>query len=225
MQGVRVPWWPLFGVVAVAHVVLLAAEVSPWDSVTKCLAAPILIGWVLTSGAPRILALALLFCLGGDVFLELDGLFLAGMGSFALAHVCFITWFVRHDALARLRARPAVAVGLAVAAAVLVALVWGGIDDPVVRAVIPAYALLLSGTAATALVSDRAAGLGAVMFLVSDALIALTEFDRVATTTASQVAIMVLYLAAIALLTIGGARLARDVLSTRAPSPTPEAAS
>ncbi len=224
MHGVRVPWWPLFGVVAVAHVGLLAAEVTPWDSVTKCLAAPLLIGWVLTSGAPRILALALLFCLGGDFFLELDGLFLAGMGSFALAHVCFITWFVRHGALTRLRARPAVAVGLAVAAAVLVALVWGGIDDPVVRAVIPAYALLLSGTAATALVSDRAAGLGAVMFLVSDALIALTEFDRVATTTASRVAIMVLYLAAIALLTIGSARLTRDALGTRAPAPTPEAA-
>lgn len=221
MQGVRVPWWPLFGVVAVAHVVLLAAEVPPWDSVTKCLAAPLLIGWMLTSGAPRILALALLFCLGGDFFLEIDGLFLAGMGSFALAHVCFITWFVRHDALVRLRVRPAVAVGLAVAAVVLVGLVWGGIDDPVVRAVIPVYALLLSSTAATALVTERVAGLGALLFLVSDALIALTEFDRVPSTTGSHVAIMVLYLAAIALLTIGGTRLAGSTRTAATSSPEP----
>ncbi|MCK5891477.1 MAG: lysoplasmalogenase [Aeromicrobium sp.] len=219
MHGVRVPWWPLFGVVAVTHVVLLAGGVTPWDSITKCLAAPLLIGWVLTSGAPRILALALAFCLGGDAFLEIDGMFLAGMASFALAHVCFISWFVRHDALSRLRARPAVAIGLVGAAAILVALVWGGIDDPVVRAVLPLYALLLSGTAATAIVTERLAGLGAVLFLVSDALIALTEFDRLATTAASQVAIMVLYLAAIALLTAGGARLAQ------APAPTPAPAS
>ncbi len=207
MREIRVPWWPLFGIVAVAHLVLLAAEVEPWDSVTKCLAAPLLIGWVLTTGAPRVLAVALLFCLGGDLLLELDGLFLAGMASFALAHVCFITWFVRCGAIQRLRERPVVAVALVVAAVVLVALVWGGIDDPVVRAVIPVYALLLSGTAATAIVTGPVAGVGAVMFLVSDALIALTEFDRVDTTTASHLAIMVLYLGAIALLTLGASRL------------------
>ena len=218
MGGVRVPWWPLFGVVAVAHVALLAAGLEPWDSITKCLAAPLLIGWVMSSGAPRILALALAFCLGGDLLLELDGLFLAGMASFAVAHVCFISWFTRHGAVARLRARPAVVVVLAVAAVGLVALVWGGIDDPVVRAVLPLYALLLSGTAATALVTERVAGLGALLFLVSDALIALTEFDRVPTTTGSHVAIMVLYLAAIALLTIGGARLA-GVSPALAPAP------
>lgn len=221
MQGVRVPWWPLFGVVAVTHVVLLAVGAEPWDSVTKCLAAPLLIGWVLTTGAPRIIALALLFCLGGDFFLELDGLFLAGMASFALAHVCFISWFVSHDAVARLRARPGIAVVLAAAAIALVALVWGGIDDPVVRVVLPLYALLLSGTAATALATDRVAGIGAVLFLVSDALIALTEFARVPTTTASHVAIMVLYLGAIALLTIGGARLAHPGVRTDAPAPEP----
>ncbi len=203
------PWWPLFGAVAVAHLVLLAAEASPWDSITKCLAAPLLIGWVLTSGAPRILALALLFCLGGDFFLELDGLFLAGMASFALAHVCFVTWFVRHGAVPRLRRRPLLVVALGVAAVAIVVSVWGGIDDPVVRAVLPVYALLLSGTAATALVTERAAGVGAVMFLVSDALIALTVFDRVETTTLTHVAIMVLYLGAIALLTLGAARLDR----------------
>ncbi len=145
------------------------------------------------------------------------------MASFALAHVCFISWFVSHDAVAKLRARPVIVVVLAAAAITLVALVWGGIDDPVVRTVLPLYALLLSGTAATALATDRTAGLGAVLFLVSDALIALTEFHRLSTTTASHVAIMVLYLAAIALLTIGGARLAHP--GVRADAPTPEPAS
>jgi uncharacterized membrane protein YhhN len=202
-------WWWAFTVVAVVHVVLLGAGIGPWDSITKCLAAPLLIGWVLTTGAPRILALALLFCLGGDVFLELDGLFLAGMASFALAHACFITWFVRHGALKRLRRSPAVAIVLVGAAVVLVTTVWSGVHDPVVRAVLPLYALMLSGTAATALVTDRLAGFGAVMFLVSDAIIALTVFERIDASPTTDVAIMVLYLGAIAALTAGGARLAR----------------
>lgn len=203
----RVPWLPLFAVIAIVHLVLLGLEVSPADSITKCLAAPMLIGWVLSTGPPRILAVALAFCLGGDFFLELDDLFVVGMASFALGHVAFITWFVSCGALERLRARPLVPLALVVAAVVLVVVVWGGIDDPVVRAAIPFYALLLSGTAATALAVDARAGLGGLCFLVSDAVIALTVADRLSAGVVADLVIMVLYLTAIALLTTGAARL------------------
>ncbi|MFT4299281.1 MAG: lysoplasmalogenase [Aeromicrobium sp.] len=219
MREVKIPWWPLFALVAAAHVALLAARVSPWDSVTKCLAAPLLIGWLLQVGAPRILALAMLFCLGGDFFLERDGMFLAGMACFALAHVCFIAFFASRGALGRLRAQPELIGVLAAAAVGLVVLVWKGIDDPVVQAVLPLYAALLCGTTATALVTERLAGLGAVAFLVSDSIIALTVFERVTATRLTDVAIMALYLAAIALLALGGANTAAH----RTPAATPSA--
>lgn len=222
MSRVSAPWLALFAVVAVVHLALLGLQVSPADSITKCLAAPVLIGWVLSTGAPRILAVALACCLGGDLFLEIEGLFVLGMASFALAHVAFIVWFVSCGALARLRSRPLLPVGLALAAVVLVAIVWGGIDDPVVRGAIPFYALLLSGTAATALAVDARAGLGALCFLVSDAVIALTVADRLEAGTPTDLVIMVLYLSAIALLVTGAARLTPSGprrSGTRAPEP------
>ena len=203
-----VPWWGIYGVVCVIHLGVLAADASPWDSITKCLAVPVLIGWSLQPGrAPRLLPLALLFCLGGDFFLELPDLFVVGMASFALAHVCFIALFIARGAGPRLARQPFLVAVLALAAVALVVLVWNGIDDPVVRVAVPVYALLLSGTAATALVLDRRAGIGAVLFLVSDAIIALTEFGRIDPNVVTRLAIMVLYLAAVALLTVGAARL------------------
>ncbi|MFT4187152.1 MAG: lysoplasmalogenase family protein [Aeromicrobium sp.] len=212
-----IPWWPLFGAVALIHVVLLSVGAGPWDSVTKCLAAPLLVGWLWSIGAPRILMLAMIFCLGGDFFLEFDKdpFFLAGMASFALAHVCFIAWFVSRGALPLLRQQPAL-IGVLVAAAVaIVATVWTDIGDVVIQAALPFYALLLGGTAATALVVDKLAGAGAVLFLVSDAIIALTAFGTVKATTVTDVAIMVLYLSAIALLAVGASRLDPKVAASQ----------
>ena len=37
----------------VVHLVLDVAGAEPWDSVTKCLLAPLLAGWVLAAGGPR----------------------------------------------------------------------------------------------------------------------------------------------------------------------------
>ncbi len=209
-----IPWWPLYAAVCLVHLVTLSLDASPWDSITKCLAVPVLIAWSLqVAHAPRLLSLALLFCLGGDAFLEFDGLFVAGMASFALAHACFIALFVSRGALDDLRRHPAVVAVLALAAIGLVALVWGGIDDPVIRAVVPFYAFLLSGTAATALVTNRLAGIGAVMFLVSDSIIALSEFGRIEPSALTSLAIMVLYLGAVAALAVGTVQMSsRDDL-------------
>ena len=201
--AVRSPWIIAFGVVAVVHLVLNAADASPWDSITKCLLAPLLALWVIQLGGPRLLVLALVFCLGGDLFLEIEELFVVGMASFAAAHVCFITFFVRRGALPRLRARPwALAVYLAGAVA-MVAFAWNGLEADV-RPFVPVYALLLVGTAATSLALDRRAGFGGLLFLVSDAFIALGEagrFDKDATW--HGLLIMGLYILAIFFLSAG----------------------
>lgn len=197
-----------FVAVLAAHLVLLGGDVTPWDSVTKCLLAPLLVVGVLVVRGPLLLAAALALCLGGDLLLELPDLFVAGMASFALAHVCFVTLFVRAGAL-RPRRPPLPLVALYVAAGVgIVAWAWGGLAADL-RPIVPVYAALLLATAVTSAAVDRVAGLGGALFLVSDGLIALGEAGRVDPETAVvSVAIMALYGASILLLAIGGLRVA-----------------
>lgn len=211
------PFVGAFAALLLLHLVLLGADVTPWDSLTKCLLAPVLVAWVVASRGPWLLAAALVLCLGGDLLLELDGLFLAGMASFAAAHLCFVTLFVRAGAVRTRRPHPGLVVVYAAAGVGLVAWAWGGLAADL-RPVVPVYALLLLATAVTAACVDRLAGLGGAMFLVSDGLIALGEAGRVDPGSAVvSVAIMALYGTAIALLTAGGLRVA-DPSTTLAPA-------
>ncbi len=177
MSSLRSPWLAAFGVAVVVHLALVLADTQPWDSITKCLIAPLLVAWVLEQRGPRILALALVFCFLGDLFLELDGLFLAGMAAFAAAHVCLVTFFVRRGALEGLRRQAWIPLALLVAAVGLLVWVWPGLDADL-RVPVVVYAALLSTTAATALAVDLRAGVGALLFLFSDGLIAARIADR-----------------------------------------------
>lgn len=177
MSSLRSPWLAAFGVAVVVHLALVLADTQPWDSITKCLIAPLLAAWVVEQRGPRVLALALAFCFLGDLFLELDGFFIAGMAAFAAAHVCFVTFFVRRGALDALRRRVWIPLALLVAAIGLLAWIWGGLDAGL-RVPVLVYAVLLSTTAATALAVDLRAGLGALLFLFSDGLIAARIAER-----------------------------------------------
>lgn len=203
MTASRSTWLIAFGTVAVVHLVVNGAGLDPWTSITKCLLAPLLIAWVIQQRGPRLLVVALAFCFLGDLFLEIDGLFIAGMAAFAIAHIAFITLFVQRGALDRVRADPLPLAGYVVAAIALVAWCWGGLE-PGLKAPIPVYAALLVGTAAASWSTDRRAGLGGALFLVSDGIIALGEAGRIdADATLTGLAIMALYSLAIFLLTTG----------------------
>ncbi|MGJ9411650.1 lysoplasmalogenase family protein [Aeromicrobium sp. CF4.19] len=199
----RGPWVAAFGAAVALHLVLLGADLSPWDSITKCLLAPLLVCWVLAVRGPHLLVAALVFCFLGDLFLELDGLFIVGMAAFALGHVCLVVLLVRRGALEALRARPWIVAVYVVAAIVLVAWAWGGLPDEL-KAPVPVYAVLLLATAATSAGVDRVAGAGGLLFLVSDGIIALGEAGRIDSgATLTGLAVMTLYSAAILLLTAG----------------------
>lgn len=203
MPAIRSPFLIGFAVAAVVHLVLNAAGATPWDSITKCLLAPLLAAWVVEQKGPRLLVAALAFCFLGDLLLELDDLFVVGMAAFAAAHVCFIWFFTERGAATALRRRPWIVAVYAVAGIVVVAWAWGGLDAGL-RPIVPVYALLLIGTASTSLAVDVRTGIGGALFLVSDGIIALGEagrFDPDATLTG--LAIMVTYIAAILLLTAG----------------------
>ena len=220
MSPVRSPWLAAFGVVALVHLALNAAGAQPWDSISKCLLAPLLAVWVVEQHGPRLLVAALGLCFLGDLFLELDDLFIVGMAAFAGAHIAFIMLFVQRGALARLRARPAIVVVYVVVAIGMVAWCWGGLE-PGLRPPIPVYAALLVGTACVSLAADTRAGVGGALFLVSDGIIALSEAGRIdPDATATGLAIMTLYIAAIFLLATGIVRREHATDQSGLPRPT-----
>lgn len=197
------PWVWAFAAVTTVHLVLLGLDLSPWDSVTKCLLAPVLIGWTASADGPRALVAFLTFCLLGDLFLEIDGWFVAGMAAFAIAHVVLVTHLVRLGAARRLRAAPWLAIAYVVAGGLLVAWIWTDLPADLVVPV-PFYAALLVATAATSAAIGRVTGAGGLAFLVSDAIIILGVTEQIPPdAAATRLAIMVLYAAAIALITAG----------------------
>ncbi|MFI5426857.1 lysoplasmalogenase [Aeromicrobium sp. UC242_57] len=200
MSAVKSPWLAAFGIVAVVHLVLIGVDVQPYQSISKCFLAPLLIAWVIEQRGPKLLVAALVGCFFGDLFLEFEDLFTAGMAAFAIAHICFITFFVQRGALDRLKRQPwIIVIGLA-AGIGLIAWAWGGLE-PGLKPLVPVYALLLLGTASTALATDVRAGIGGIMFLVSDGIIALNEAGRIGDGVGTSLAIMVLYILAIFFLT------------------------
>jgi len=120
----------------------------------------------------RLLLGALLASCAGDTLLIFGGpWFLAGMGGFAVAHVCYISLFVRGGAL-RDRARLLrAAAGYGLLWIVLISFLWPDLT-PALRLPLAGYSLLLAGTAVTSAGLSRRTGLGGALFLLSDSLIA-----------------------------------------------------
>jgi uncharacterized membrane protein YhhN len=213
MTAGRSPWLIALAVVSAVHLVLDGADAQPWDSVTKCLIAPLLLGWAIERRAPRLLVAALALCFLGDLLLEIEGLFIAGMAAFAGAHLAFVTLFVRLGGLERLRTRPLIGVVYVAAAVLMVVWCWGGLD-PALRPAIPVYAVLLVATASLSLAADARAGLGGALFLVSDGVIALSEAGRVdGDAVVTGLVIMTLYVLAIVLLATSIVRLEHGTLA------------
>jgi len=168
----------LFGVVSAARLVAIPSDLSfdlaRWSTFALM---PSLALWVLVRRGSALVVAALLCSAAGDVLLGYgDDLFLAGMGAFAVAHLCYITYFVRSGALRSVRRRPVVVVGYAVALLVLIGWLWSGLGD--LRVPLVGYALLLAGTAVTSAGFGLWAGVGGGLFFVSDALIAVGLADR-----------------------------------------------
>ncbi|MEU6664158.1 lysoplasmalogenase [Streptomyces sp. NPDC046821] len=157
-------------VTAVDLVALLAGTGTP-HLVAKPLLMPLLAAYVVVRGGPRLLTAALLFGWGGDVLLLLhaDIAFLAGMGSFAAGHVCYLVLFKRAGTP---RARGVLlAAAYAVALVTTVTLLWPDLPADM-RGPVAGYSLLLTAMAYGSSRLGRTAGLGGALFLLSDTLIA-----------------------------------------------------
>ncbi len=163
-----------FAATSAAHLGAILTASPALQHATKPALMPLLAAHSLTAAerAPKLLAPALLLSAGGDILLQAGGdtAFLAGMGSFAAAHVCYVTMFVRRGALDDRRRTALVAAAYAAAWAVLVSRLWPGLGD--LRIPVAAYSLLLTSTAVTSARIGWRTGVGGALFLLSDTLIA-----------------------------------------------------
>lgn len=164
-----------FWACAAVHLVLVAADLEPFDALTKALLMLLLAAWAAACGGPRSLVTALLFSWGGDVLLSIDGLFIPGMALFGAAHVSYITCFLRRGALDGLRRRPVIPLLYGLGWVAGIAVLWPGLDD--MRLPVAAYSLLLFTSALAASGFSGRAALGGLLFLLSDTLIGVDLAD------------------------------------------------
>jgi uncharacterized membrane protein YhhN len=135
---------------------------------------------------------ALVFCLAGDVLLMLPrDLFIAGLSAFLLGHICYIVgfWTDAPTALAFIVSCALVVVAVGpVAVRILGALAAHRELRPAVAAYMVVISVMVASALATGIVLAAA---GAVLFAMSDSLIAWDRFVR--PLAWSGVAIMVTY--------------------------------
>lgn len=132
-----------------------------------------------------ILIAALVFSALGDVLLMLPGnFFIPGLLAFLIAHLCFIALFRQTTSAARWFPNRVALLCTLLAGAAMFAYVAPGLRDPVLKAAVAVYALVISLMAAQAI--GRASVLrtegalcvavGAGIFMLSDSLIAINRF-------------------------------------------------
>jgi alkylglycerol monooxygenase len=160
-----------------------AAGWTEWHHVFKPAAMLLAIALVVqrSPGNPawKLLA-ALAFCLAGDVFLMLPGHFIPGLVCFLAGHLCYIALF--RQGVPWFASRGALAATLSAAAAMYAVLFTH--LDPVLTVAVAAYATVIALMAAQAIGraqvlrdgASRAVAVGAVLFMLSDALLAINRF-------------------------------------------------
>jgi uncharacterized membrane protein YhhN len=159
-------------------------EPYPGSVVVKALGVSPLVFFALRTVKDRdglILGTSLIFSVGGDVFLGLDreNFFVFGLASFLIAHVFYIVLFVRSWPM-RLIVSPVQKIlsGLILAfSASMVIWLWSSLDDLLVPVIIYIGVITAMGVCAV-LAGFHAPWVvaGAVLFILSDAVIAITKF-------------------------------------------------
>ena len=203
-----------YGVVGIVQVIAQATGPGWLAGLTQVLLMPVLaLALLAQTSSPRgrLVTLSLGALAGswlGDTaprFLDGDPAFLAMVGFFLVAQVCYIVAFRPYaaDSIVR-RSRPWLAAyGVVVVALIAICLPGAGVLAPAVLV----YGVCLGTMAVLATGVDRLAWVGGAFFLVSDGLIAIDAFSDL-DLPAHDVSVMATYVVAQALLVLGVIRRA-----------------
>jgi alkenylglycerophosphocholine/alkenylglycerophosphoethanolamine hydrolase len=168
-----------YAVIALTHLGTLLVSDGPASTITKPFLMPALLAGLLWSLRPPISSLLIFAALGitfsflGDVLFASPGDigFLLGLGGFFLAHSAYLLLFTRPM---RERRIPWFAGAYVLWWAVLVLCLAPSVGALLVP--VAAYGLVLAASSAAALGAGRLAAIGALLFLVSDTLLAVKLF-------------------------------------------------
>lgn len=127
------------------------------------------------------LGISLLFSTLGDLFLAINGeqMFTFGLASFLIAHLLYITLFVRNrpKPMNQVAGRQMLAALLAIFCAAMFAWLWPSLGD--MRIPVAAYLCAITGMGITAALAGFRAWwvvAGAMLFIISDSMIAINRF-------------------------------------------------
>jgi uncharacterized membrane protein YhhN len=215
----------LFGLLCAAHLVALGLQMPPLVQWTKPLLMPTLALWLAleTRDSSRFLRTAwlsgLAFSTLGDVLLMFPGdlYFMLGLGAFLLAHLFYIggLWSCMQGRPGLLRRQPLWALPFLAYLLGLLYWLWPGIPAGM-RLPVALYGVVISVMAMSAAHLKGVVGpgvlrllfWGALLFVLSDSLIALGKFGGLELPT--RLAVMVTYLAGQFLLAQGVRRVLQN---------------
>jgi len=208
-----------YAVVSVANVASEAAGSTWFTTTTKACLMPLLLAWLLVQMrtdhnhplALRWLAVGVLFAWFGDLLLsgDGDGFFIAGIAAFLVMQVCYIIAFTRVPGPGLVRAWKIALVPYVLLWLILNVLLSSGVGALRIPVLLYSVVLVAMAVAALDLVirvpEDKGwrVAIGAGLFVLSDALIALTAFGPLSESRWWSVVIMATYLTAQAMIVTG----------------------
>ncbi len=207
--------WTLFLFVGIAllHILLEATVSSSLIYISKPLLMPALALFFYWSSSKvlkrwdRFFLAALFFSFGGDTLLlfveqsqQSDLLFALGLGSFLIAHLCYILAFWSYPQRG-IRLHPWIVVLLLLVSGALLFFIWPGIPNAL-RVPVLIYALTISfmGIFAYSMLDKVGTSIGmlfvygAFLFILSDSLIAINKFKLEYAIWQPRLSIMLTYL-------------------------------
>lgn len=164
--------------IAMSHLANEWVSLAPPGGLVWKAAGIVLLGLYALSQRAWLAGAALLFCAAGDVLLEL--VFVAGMGAFAVGHIFYVLAFLEWGRILGPNKRDfPIAVLVVIVSLGLLGWLLPGMGDLLVPALI--YQAIITTMVATAFVvkAPMLARLGAVIFMISDTLIAAEKFAGV----------------------------------------------
>lgn len=174
-------WLAAYVFVGLVNVIGVFAHVPLLTNLTKPLLMPLLFGYLVVAlrglNHPLVVWVkrALIFSWIGDLLLMVSGeaFFDLGLMAFLAVQICYIIGFRPHAKLGPLHSRPWLALPYIAYGVILLSLLIGDLGPLLIPVVVYAVALVTMAILASGV--SPFTGIGGILFLLSDSLIALTE--------------------------------------------------